>query len=80
MKKGALLERLSKEKPAHEQDEIGEALRRGYSVQQIIKAMDTEMNKTEERQGKIKYSSTYKSFEVPYTYETFRMLCRLVLQ
>ncbi|MBQ7241975.1 MAG: hypothetical protein IJS35_04240, partial [Firmicutes bacterium] len=67
MKQSALLERLSKEKPAHEIDSIGEALRRGYSVQQIVKAMDTEMNKTEARQGKIKYSSTHKSFEVPYT-------------
>ena len=77
MKQSALLERLSKEKPAHEQDEIGEALRRGYSVRQIVKAMDTEMNKTEARQGKIKYLSTHKSFEVPYTYETFRRVCKV---
>ena len=76
--KSALLERLSKEKPEHEQDEISEALRRGYSVRQIIKAMDTETNKTEARQGKIKYSSTHKSFEVPYTYETFTLLYRLM--
>lgn len=77
MKQSALLERLSKEKPAHEKDEIDEALRRGYSVKQIIRALTPEMKDTEVRQGKIFYSGNRGAFEMPYTYESFKMLCQL---
>ena len=41
--KSALLERLSKEKPENTKDEVEEALRRGYSLEQIIKAMAPEV-------------------------------------
>ncbi len=75
--KSALLERLSKEKPEHEQDEISEALRRGYSVRQIVKALTPEMKGTELRQGKIFYSGLRGTFEIPYTYEAFKLLCQL---
>ena len=46
MKKSDLLDRLSKEKPEHDKDEIGEALRRGYSVRQIVQALVPAMSKT----------------------------------
>ena len=75
--KSALLERLSKEKPEHKRDEIDEALRRGYSVRQIVKALTPEMKGTELRQGKIFYVGARGSFEIPYTYEAFRLLCQL---
>ena len=38
--KSKLLERLSKEKPENNKDEIKEALKRGYSLEQIMKALD----------------------------------------
>lgn len=41
--KSKLLERLSKEKPENTKDEVEEALRRGYSLEQIIKAMAPEV-------------------------------------
>ena len=75
--KSALLERLSKEKPEHKKDDIVEALRRGYSVRQIIKALMPEMKEPEIRQGKIFYSGLKGTFEIPYTYEAFKMLCQL---
>lgn len=78
--KSDLLKRLSKEKPEHDNDDIGEALRRGYSVRQIMKAMTPAMSETEPRQGKLRYSGQRGSFEVPYTYETFTMLCRIFLE
>ena len=34
--KSKLLERLSKEKPENNKDEIKEALKRGYSLEQIV--------------------------------------------
>ena len=76
--KSELLERLSQEKPEHSKDEIREALKRGYSVKQIIQALTPEMSQTEIRQGKIWYSGMREAFEVPYTYETFNMLCRIL--
>ncbi|MBQ3347468.1 MAG: hypothetical protein IJG39_10310 [Synergistaceae bacterium] len=78
--KSELLERLSQEKPEHSKDEIREALKRGYSVKQIIQALTPEMSKTEIRQGKIWYSGMHETFEVPYTYETFNMLCRILFE
>ena len=71
MKKGALLERLLKEKPAHEKDEIDEALRRGYSVKQIIRALTPEMEDTEVRQGKIFYSGLSSKLCMRFSYATF---------
>ena len=38
--KSKLLERLSKEKPENNKDEIKEALKRGYSLEQIMKALE----------------------------------------
>ena len=75
--KSKLLERLSKEKPENTKDEVEEALRRGYSLEQIIKAMAPEVI-SEPRQGKICYQSNARRFEIPYTYESFRLLCRLM--
>ena len=80
MKKSDLLDRLSKEKPEHDKDEISEALRRGYSVRQIVQALTPAMSKTEPRQGKLVYTGRRGSFEVPYTCETFTMLCRLLFE
>ena len=78
--KSELLERLSKEKPAHKKDDIDEALRRGYSVRQIIKALNPGMKDTEIRQGKIFYAGYRGTFEMPYTYESFKMLCQLFFE
>lgn len=78
--KSVLLERLSKEKPAHEVDEIGEALRRGYSMKQIIRAIKPEANPKEPRQGKIFYAGHRGTFEVPYTYENYLLLCRIMFE
>ncbi|MBR0168402.1 MAG: hypothetical protein IJQ08_06995 [Synergistaceae bacterium] len=75
--KSKLLERLSKEKPENTKDEVEETLRRGYSLEQIIKAMAPEVI-NEPRQGKICYQSNARRFEIPYTYESFRLLCRLM--
>ena len=78
--KSDLLRLLSKEKPEHDTDEISEALRRGYSARQIIEALTKTpaMLKTEPRQGKIWYQGEQGIFEVPYTYETFMMLCQIL--
>ena len=78
--KSKLLERLSKEKPKHKKDEIDEALRRGYSVKQIVQALTPEMKGTEIRQGKIFYSGLRGTFEIPYTYEAFKMLCQIFFE
>ncbi len=78
MKKSVLLERLSKEKPAHEQDEIGEALRRGYSVEQIIQAQAQQAHKPVIKNGYIEYTGEHGYLKIPYTYEAFKMLCRLL--
>ena len=80
MKKSDLLDRLSNEKPEHDKDEIGEALRRGYSVRQIVQALTPAMSKTEPRQGKLFYIGQRGTVEMPYTYETFTMLCRLLFE
>ena len=78
--KSDLLQVLSKEKPEHNTDEISEALRRGYSARQIIQALtkNPAMSKTEPRRGKIWYQRGAERFEVPYMYETFMMLCRIL--
>ena len=79
--KSKLLERLSKEKPENKKDEIDEALRRGYSVKQIVQALTPEMQGTEIRQGKIFYSGLLRgTFEIPYTYEAFKMLCQIFFE
>ena len=72
--KSELLQRLSKEKPENNSDEIEEALRRGYSMRQIMRAMNSEMRKTEICKGILRFFSLRGEFEVPYTYETFMML------
>ena len=78
--KGELLSRLSKEKPENNSEEIEEALRRGYSIRQIVKVLQNEDFTTEPRKWILKYRWTNgnrkEEFEVPYTYETFTMLCR----
>ena len=73
-----LLSRLAQENPEHKPNDIDEALRRGYSIRQIMKAMNPAMSKTEPRQGKIWYSGRRGIFEVPYTYETLTILCQLL--
>ena len=78
--KSDLLKRLSREKPAHKADEISEALKLGYSVKQIVKAMNSELTQTEIRQGKIWYAGPKGRFDVPYTYETFQIFCRLLFE
>ena len=74
---GAAIER----EPEHKTDEIGEALKRGYSAKQIIRALTSKISQTEIRRGKIWYSSPQKgTFEVPYTYENYVMLCRILFE
>ena len=76
--KSELLQRLSKEKPENNSDEIEEALRRGYSMRQIMKVLQTGIFETEPRKGILRYrwvtGERRKELEVPYTYETFMML------
>ena len=76
--KGELLQRLSKEKPENNSEEIEEALRRGYSMRQIVKILQTGMIETEPRKGILRYrwsnGERKKELEMPYTYETFTML------
>ena len=80
--KGELLSRLSKEKPENNSEEIEEALRRGYSIRQIMKVLQNEDFMTEPRKGILKYRWTNgearRELEVPYTYETFTMLYRKI--
>ena len=74
--KSDLLSRLLKEKPAHEGSKIDEALKRGYSMKQIMRALNPEMQ-TEERSGEIWCMCSRGQFHIPYTYESFKMLCRI---
>ena len=80
--KNELLQRLSKEKPENNSDEIEEALRRGYSMRQIMKVLQTGIFETEPRKGILRYrwvtGELRKELEVPYTYETFVMLFQKV--
>ena len=78
MKQSALLERLSKEKPAHEIDEIGEALRRGYSWEQIFRAMPNDVPKGLSPKVFLKYSGVKGNIEIPFSYENYFLLCRLM--
>ena len=80
--KGELLSRLSKEKPENNSEEIEEALRRGYSIRQIMKVLQNQDFMIEPRKGILKYRwsnvNRKEEIEVPYTYETFTMLCRKI--
>ena len=77
--KGELLQRLSKEKPENNSEEIEEALRRGYSMNQIMRAMTPELGESEQRKGILKYHGQRGNIEVPYTRETFLMLYRVLI-
>ena len=77
--KGELLNRLSKEKPENNSEEIEEALRRGYSMKQIMRALSPELREGEERKGILKYQGQRGRIEVPYTQETFLMLYRVLI-
>lgn len=76
--KSALLERLSKEKPEHQNDEIGEALRRGYSWEQVFRAMPNDINNMTATKVYLKYSGIKGSLEIPFSYENYFLLCRLL--
>ncbi len=76
--KSELLERLSKEKPAHEKDEISEALKRGYSWEQVFRAMPNNPNYTTSSKVYLKYSGIKGSLEIPFSYENYFLLCRLL--
>ena len=76
--KSELLERLSKEKPVHERDEIDEALKRGYSWEQVFRAMPNDTSHITASKDYLKYSGIKGSLEIPFSYENYFLLCRLL--
>lgn len=78
--KRELLQRLSKEKPERKTDELTEALKQGYSWEQIFRAMADGKQKPLHNQVYLKYSGVKGCLEVPYTHENYVLLCRLLFE
>ena len=78
--KGELLKRLSKEKPERKTDELTEALKQGYSWEQIFRAKQIDMQKVFSDHIYLKYSGIKGNFEIPYSYENYILLCWLLMK
>ena len=76
--KGELLQRLSKEKPERRTDEMTEALKQGYSWEQIYQAMRDKTDSPKQNNIYLKYSGIRGNLEIPYSYENYILLCRLL--
>ena len=76
--KSELLERLSQEKPEHKTDEIGEALKRGYSWEQIFRAMPNRKADSLSSRIILRYSGAKGQLEIPFSYENYFLMCRML--
>lgn len=86
-----LLEILSREKPAlTERSDITEAVRMGYSEEQIVKALLVASDNPVKRSGYIEYSrhlifnggvhDCTQTLKLPYTFESFALIQEIMRQ